>query len=375
MKNKVRIGIIGMGSMGCKYAEMILKGLAPGLELAAVTRINKNDAERLSQLLPESVPVFYDEAGLLNYEKIDAVLIATPHYAHEKHAIMALQKGLHVLCDKPMGVYTKQARNMIEEASRHNLVFSMMFNQRTNPVFVKIKEIVTSGRYGALKRVSWTITDWYRPESYYKSSAWRATWEKDGGGVLLNQCPHNLDLLQWMCGMPTKITAFCHEGKYHDIEVEDEVTAYMEFANGATGVFMASTGEGAGTNRLEIVMDNARLLCENDSLRLFVLKEDEPTYRRFSQNLYGKIEGEWENIEVLDENPKHAGILRNFAAAILEKEPLIAPGEEGMGSLMLSNAMYLSSWKGKTVELPVNEEEFVVELQKKIAQYTQRGQK
>lgn len=375
MEKKVRIGIIGMGSMGCKYAEMIIKGQAPGLELAAVTRINKNDAERIRKLLPESVPVFYDETGLLAYDKLDAVLIATPHYAHERHAIMAMQKGLHVLCDKPIGVYTKQARNIIEEFHRHDLIFSMMFNQRTNPVFVKIKEIVESGKYGAIKRVNWIITDWYRPEAYYKSSAWRATWEKEGGGVLLNQCPHNLDLLQWICGMPTKITAFCHEGKYHDIEVEDEVTAYMEFPNGATGVFVASTGEGAGTNRLEIVMDNARLVYEDGELRLFVLKEDELTYRKTSQKFFDKMEGTWEIIEIKGENPAHSGILRNFAEAILEKKPLIAPGVEGMNSLMLSNAMYLSSWKNKTIELPIKDEEFVVELQRKIAQYSTEGQK
>lgn len=375
MEKKVRIGIIGMGNMGCKYAEMILRGQAPGLELAAVTRINKNDAEHIRMLLPEHVPVFYDENELLAYDKLDAVLIATPHYAHEKHAILALQKGLHVLCDKPIGVYTKQARNVIDEFERHDLIFSMVFNQRTNPAFVKIKEIVESRKYGALKRVSWTITDWYRPDAYYKSSAWRATWEKDGGGVLLNQCPHNLDLLQWICGMPTKITAFCHEGKYHDIQVEDEVTAYMEFANGATGVFIASTGEGAGSNRLEIVMDNARLVYENDEINLFVLEEDEPTYRQSSQNLYGKMEGTWEKVEVEGENPAHSGILRNFAEAIAEKKPLIAPGVEGINSLMLSNAMYLSSWKNKTIELPINDEEFVVELQKKIAQYHSEGQK
>lgn len=370
MENKVRVGIIGMGNMGCQYAEMILEGRIPGLELTAVTRINKKDEARMLELLPNEFSVFYDEQELFAEENahanIDAVIIATPHYSHEKIAIAAMQKGFHVLCDKPIGVYTLQARRMMEAAEHADVVFSMMFNQRTNPVFVKMKEIVASGKYGALKRVNWIITDWYRPDAYYRSSPWRATWAKEGGGVLLNQCPHNLDLLQWICGMPTKITAFCHEGKYHDIEVEDEVTAYMEFPRGATGVFIASTGEGAGTNRLELVMDNARLIYEDGELRLFELDEDEPTYRKTTQKCYDKMKGSWQTIEVGDENPQHLGILQNFANAILQKEALLAPGVEGINSLMLSNAMYLSSWQGRSVELPLDDEEFATELERRI---------
>lgn len=366
MNKKVRLGIIGMGNMGAQYAEMILTGKVPGMELAAVTRINKNDKERITAMLPENFPVFQDEFGLLEYKDMDAVLIATPHYAHEKQTIMALEKGLHVLCEKPAGVYTLQAKNMIEEAQKHNLVFAMMFNQRTNPVFIKMKEIVGSGKYGAFRRVNWIVTDWYRPDAYYKSSAWRATWAKDGGGVLLNQCPHNLDLLQWICGMPVKVTAFCHEGKHHAIEVEDDVTAYMEFKNGATGVFVTTTGEGPGTNRLEIVMDNARMIYEDGVLRLFELEEDEPTYRKNATECYAKMKGNWSNVQLQGENIQHLGILRNFANAVLNDEPLIAEGVEGINSLMLSNAMYLSSWKGQTVELPINHEEFAAMLQKKI---------
>lgn len=366
MDKKVRIGIIGMGNMGCQYAEMILTGQVPGMELAAVTRINKKDYDRIISLLPKEVPVFQDENGLLEYDGLDAVLIATPHYAHEEQTIRALQKGLHVLCEKPAGVYTLQARNMMEEAGKHDLVFAMMFHQRTNPVFVKMKEIVESRKYGALKRVNWIVTDWYRPDAYYQSSAWRATWEKDGGGVLLNQCPHNLDLLQWICGMPVRITAFCHEGKYHPIEVEDDVTAYMDFANGASGVFVTSTGEGAGTNRLEIVMDNARLLYEDGNLRIFELEEDEPTYRKTSEQCYARMKGTWKNVKITGENTQHLGILRNFSNAILQGEPLIAEGVEGIWSLMLSNAMYLSSWQRRTVELPMDDEEFWSELRKRI---------
>ncbi len=373
MSKNVRVGIIGMGNMGCAYAKMIILGQVPGFELAAVTRIRQIEKEWFEQNMSPDVSVYHSEVELFADEslELDAMIIATPHYAHEEQVITSLKRGWHVLCEKPSGVYTNQAKHMNEEAARHDLVFSMMFNQRTNPMFKKMKEIVASGKYGTMKRVSWIMTDWYRPDIYYTASAWRATWAKDGGGVLLNQCPHNLDLLQWICGMPVNVRAFCHEGKYHDIEVEDDVTAYMEFPNGATGVFITSTGEGPGVNRLEIVMDNARLLFEDGDLRVFELEEDEPTYRKTSQEPYAKMKGNWKTVEVEGENVQHLGIMQNFADAVINGAPLIASGEEGINSLMLSNAMYLSSWKGKTVELPLSDAcaaEFETELKKKCEQ-------
>lgn len=365
MGRKVKVGIIGMGNMGCNYAKIILDGKVPELELTAVTRISQSKLEKAKVTLPDTVPVFHDAADLLAYGNLDAVLVVTPNYTHEEYIILALQKGLHVLCDKPAGVYTLQARRMIEEAGHHDLVFAMMFQQRTNPVFRIIKELVESERYGTVRRFNWTATDWYRTEAYYRSFSGNVTWKKDGGGVLLNQCAHNLDLLQWIFGMPLRIRAFCNEGKYHAIEVEDDATVYMEFPNGATGVFITSTGEGAGTNRLEIVFDNARLIYEDGQLRIFELKEDEKAYRRNSKECFGKIDGSWRNVTVSEENPQHLGILQNFADAILLQKPLIASGIEGLNSLILTNAMYLSSWKKETLELPLNDEEFFEELNKK----------
>lgn len=365
MNRKVKIGIIGMGNMGCNYAEMILSGRVPGLELTAVTRIGKSRIEFAKTILPGTIPVFPDGEALLAYADLDAVLVVTPNDTHEKYAIAAMKRGLHVLCDKPAGVYTLQAKRMIEEAGHHDLVFAMMFQLRTDPAFRMIKEMVESGRYGRLRRLNWVAANWYRTEAYYRSFSEKVTWKKDGGGVLLNQCAHNLDLIQWICGMPLRIRAFCHEGKYHDIEVEDDATVYMEFSDGATGVFVASTGEGTGTNRLEIILENARVTYEDGQLQVYELMEEEASFRKNSRERFGKIEGIWKNVIVPEEKPQHLGILQNFADAVLLRKPLIASGMEGLNSLTLTNAMYLSSWKNETVELPLNDEEFFKELKER----------
>ena len=238
----------------------------------------------------------------------------------------------------------------------------MMFNQRTNHVYRKMYEIVHSGEYGKIKRVNWIVTDWYRTQAYYNSGGWRATWAGEGGGVLLNQCPHNLDLLQWICGMPVKVQAFCHNGKWHDIEVEDDVTAYLEFANGATGVFVTTTGDAPGTNRFEVTMERGRLICEDDQLRFYELDVNEREYCFSATEGFEKPSGHEVNLETDGENLQHVGVLRAFAGRILRGEPLVAEGTEGINGLTLSNAMHLSSWLGHPVEIPFDEELFLEKL-------------
>ena len=223
--SKVRLGIIGIGNMGSGHVESILDGKVPEIELAAVADLREVRRQWARETVPETVKIFETAEELLDDSDLDAVLVAVPHYDHPRYVIQALRRGFHVMCEKPAGVYTKQVREMNEEANKHDLVFGMMFNQRTNHIYRKMHELVTGGQYGAVKRVNWIITDWYRTQAYYNSGGWRATWEGEGGGVLLNQCPHNLDLIQWICGMPKTVQAFCHEGKWHDIEVEDDVTA------------------------------------------------------------------------------------------------------------------------------------------------------
>lgn len=365
--DKVRIGIIGIGNMGSGHCNNIMEGKVPELELVAVADLKESRREWAKQSLPESVRIFEDGDSLITSGLCDAVLIATPHYAHPVLAVKAFENGLHVMCEKPAGVYTKQVREMNEAAAKSGRVFGMMFNQRTNHVYRKMKEIVESGIYGQIKRVNWIITDWYRTQAYYNSGGWRATWEGEGGGVLLNQCPHNLDLLQWICGLPVKVQAFCHNGKWHDIEVEDDVTAYLEFANGATGVFVTTTGDAPGTNRFEITLERGKLVCEQEKLSFYELDVNEREYCFAATEGFVPPTGHWTGLETDGENLQHVGVLRAFAANILRGEPLVARGEEGINGLTLSNAMHLSSWTQKPVTIPFDEDQFLELLNERRA--------
>ena len=360
--NKVRLGIIGLGNMGTDHSKNIVNGGAPELELAAVADLKESRRAWAKENLPDTVQIFNSGDELIEKGDVDAVLVATPHYDHPRLVIKALNQGLHALSEKPAGVYTLQVREMNEVAAKSDKVFAMMFNQRSNHVYRKMKEIVSSGEYGQIKRVNWIITDWYRTQAYYNSGGWRATWDGEGGGVLLNQCPHNLDLLQWICGLPVKVQAFCHNGKWHDIEVEDDVTAYLEFENGATGVFVTTTGDAPGTNRFEITLERAKLVCENNELAFFEMEVSEREFCVTSTEGFGRPKGEWVKLETDGENLQHTAVLRAFAANILRGEPLIARGEEGINGLMLSNAMHLSSWLGQAVTLPIDEELFLEKL-------------
>ena len=363
----VRLGIIGVGNMGSSHVKQYSNGEHSELRITACADIVPDRLEKAKEILP-CIKTYDSAEALIDSGEVDAVLIATPHYSHSPIAQYAFSKGLHVLTEKPAGVFTKQVREMNEAAAKSGKVFGIMFNQRTNCVYRKLRELVKSGEFGEIRRVSWIITDWYRTQAYYNSGGWRATWAGEGGGVLLNQCPHNLDLWQWICGMPCSIKAFAHEGKWHDIEVEDDVTIYAEYPNGATGTFITSTGDCPGTNRLEITLDKAKIICENSSsLKLYRLKESISDNIKNSPNGFGTIEGKWEDVETDGSNRQHKEVVSKFAAAILRGEPLIARGEEGINGLNISNAAHLSSWLGKAVSLPVDEELYYSELQKKIA--------
>ncbi len=364
---KVRLGIIGIGNMGSSHAKNIIEGKTPDIELTAVADRKEDRRKWAKETLPESVKIFTEGTELMDSKVCDAVIVAVPHYQHPELTIYGLQHGLHVLCEKPAGVYTKQVREMIEVSEKSDKVFAMMFNQRTNCVYRKMHELVHSGELGAIKRVNWIITDWYRTQIYYDSGAWRATWNGEGGGVLLNQCPHQLDLLTWICGVPTKVRAFCHEGKWHDIEVEDDVTAYMEFENGATGVFVTTTGDAPGTNRFEIDLEMGKLVCEDDKLILHRLAVNEREFCKTATDGFAKPECTVEEVETDGRNEQHVGVMNAFANKILGKGELVAPGREGINGLMLSNAMHLSSWTDQTVTLPVDEDKFLELLNERRA--------
>ena len=356
--DKVRMGIIGAGNMGSGHIQNILAGMCPEIEVTAVADRRASRREWAKKTLPAAA-IFEEGSDLIASGLCDAVHICTPHYQHPPLAIDAFRHGLHVMCEKPAGVYTLQVREMLAEADRHpELTFGMMFNQRTNCVYRKLKEMIDGGELGKIKRMSWLITDWYRTQEYYDSGAWRATWAGEGGGVLLNQCPHQLDLLQWLCGLPTRVTAFCHEGKWHDIEVEDDVTAYLEFENGATGVFVTTTGDAPGTNRLEISGTKGKAVCEYDRLTFTRNLEDEETWRFSCKEGFKKPPTETVDVETDGLNIQHPAVLNAFAGHILRGEKLVADGREGIRGLMLSNAMHLSAWTGAPVTLPFDEQQF-----------------
>ena len=354
----IRTAVIGMGNMGSQYAALLAAGQVPGMELAAVTRVRPEMLAARELVLPAGLPVYPTADALFaavdrGELALDAVIIATPHRLHEQQAVDAMQRRLAVLCDKPAGIASAAARRM-EQARSAGLVCGYVFQQRTFPTYRMIRQLVRSGELGKLKRVSWTVTDWYRSNAYYAGSGWRGSWEKDGGGILLNQCPHNLDMLQWICGMPARTRAFCHNGKYHPIPVEDEATAYLEWPGGATGVFVASTGEAPGVNRLEIALDDGLILCQPDGVRIARLNKPEMEYRTAPGTGFEKPAAHWEDRPMEKEPEAYRVVLADFARAVAAGRPedLLAPWEEGRKSLLLSNAIYLSSWTGQTVEIP-----------------------
>ena len=374
---KIRLGIIGAGNMGSSHFKSILNGRCPEIDVTAVADLNPERLEYVSRTYAEfrrqgsdapEPELFPDGSSLISSGKAEAVIIAVPHYFHPPLAIEAFRAGMHVMCEKPAGVYTLQVRKMIEEADRHpGLVFGMMFNQRTNCVYRKMKQIIRSGELGRIRRTSWIITDWYRPQSYYDSGDWRATWSGEGGGVLLNQCPHQLDLFQWICGMPSLVAARMKFGKWHDIEVEDDVSVYCEYPGGATGTFITSTGDAPGTNRFEIVCDGGTLVCDRNSLILKRLDMPEPEFSRTYRGVFGAPGHTDSPVETDGLNPQHTGVLNAFAGAILRGEPLVADGREGLNGLMLSNAIHLSAFTGKEAAIPFDERLFYEELMKRVA--------
>ncbi len=367
---QVKIGIVGLGNMGSKHARHVID--LPNTELAAVCDRRPDRLE--ADAVPEDVPRFADYWRMLGETALDAVIIATPHFDHPVMTLAAFERGLHVLVEKPIAVHVNEARRMIDgyraaRSRQPDLVFAAMFMQRTWGQWRAIKALIDAGELGRLQRCSWIITDWFRAQSYYDSGDWRATWKGEGGGVLMNQCPHNVDLFQWFVGMPARVRGFVSFGKHHRIEVEDEVTAYLEYDDGMTGHIITGTGESPGSNRLEIVGEHGKLIYENEELLFF-------------RNAWSSIKQIRESAKGFDAVPcvretvayeprqthGHEHIIANFAAAILEGAPLIAPAEEGINSVAISNAIVLSAQKNESVALPLNGDEFADLLARYIAE-------
>ena len=354
----IRVGVIGIGNIGTMHATNIYQNKIQGMKLTAVCDVRQSQLEFCQNTFSD-VTRYTDYQALLHSGEVDAVVISVPHRLHAKIAIEALQAGLHVMLEKPIDITVKEARKLIEVSERVDKKFAIMLNQRTHQLFQKAHEIVQGGYLGELKRSVWIVTNWYRTQYYYDSGDWRATWSGEGGGVLINQAPHNLDLWQWICGMPDSVRAFCNVAKYHNIEVEDEATIYTKYKNGATGVFITSTGEYPGTNRLEISGDKGKLVLENGVLKWWKLSESERDFCYSLEVNFPKIPQEYEEFSIKEKESGHVGILQNFANAILFDEELISPGKDGICELAISNAAYMSEWTGNTeIQLPFDAEAF-----------------
>lgn len=360
--DKVRMAVIGVGGMGTFHANYLKAGEIKGAELVAVCDIDESRMAGFSDIAR-----FKDSRELLRSGLVDGVLIATPHYEHTTIGVDAMDLGIHVLTEKPIAVHKADAERMIEAQKVKGVVFAAMFQMRTEPLWKKMKSLLERGELGEIQRVSWIVTDWFRTEAYYASGGWRATWSGEGGGVLLNQCPHNLDLMQWLLGMPSKIRAFCGFGKRHDVEVEDEVTAYLEYPNGATGVFVTSTGEAPGTNRLEIAGDMGRMIVEGG--KIYFTRNEVPASEFLRTSKQGFARPPIWNVEVPVTGPAggHKVITQNFVDAILHGVPLIAPAPEGIKSVEIANAMLYSAWTDTTVELPLDSAAYESALKERIA--------
>ena len=376
--NKVRFGIIGMGNIGVVHADTLLAGKVARGELVAV--VSSSPAKR-EAWAGRGMQVFSTAAELFQSRAVDAVIIATPHWQHPELGIAAFKAGVHVLMEKPIAAHKADAERLISAYQKTNsvlhspadhspahagkgqgndrqrnskLVFGCMYQKRAEPCFQKIRALVQSGELGEIVRVNWIITDWFRTEAYYASGGWRATWAGEGGGVLLNQCLHNLDLLQWILGMPKSLRGFCQFGRFHKIEVEDSVTAYLEWMKGANGVFVSSTGEAPGTNRFEIAGTKGRLVLEHDRLTFTRNEADMLEFSRTATQGFVKPATHTEDIAFAKVELPHAMVVQNFVNAVLGGEPLIAPGTEGIHALELANAITLSSLQKKTLPLPMS---------------------
>lgn len=386
---KVRLGIIGYGQQGGFYGSLIAQGKVENMEVTAVVEIDESKDEKIKNDFPD-IAIYRDYQEMIQSGEVDAVITAVPHYLHPEMSIYALENNIHVLNEKPAGVYTRQVKelNEVAEAKKDQVTYAIMFNQRNNPLYQKIKEIIENGEIGDIRRTNWIITNWWRPQAYYNMSDWRATWGAEGGGVLVNQAPHQLDLLQWIAGVPKSVYSKVSYGYQRDIPVEDEVTAVLDYGNGATGVFITCTHDIIGTDRLEILGDKGKIVVE-DSKTAHVTRmkktenelNKEMDFEGVKKLFMGELDVDdlWETESFTEESAwgeQHGGVLENFAKHILFGEELLAPGAEGINGVRLANAIHLSDWLDKEVTLEdFDDELYLSELNKRIAEegkYDQR---
>ena len=383
MTEKVKLGIIGYGAEGGMYAGFFKNNderLNDDIELVAICDNDPAKKEKVAADFPE-LPFFDNYMDMLESGVVNAIVTTVPHYDHCVIGIDALKRGIHLLGEKPAGVYTKEVERLIAAADENpESTFAIFFNQRTNPLYQKVKQLMDDKAIGDLQRATWIITTWWRPQGYYNQSAWRATWGGEGGGVLVNQAPHQLDLLQWICGKPEKVFAKLQYGVGREIVVENEVNALLDFGNGATGSFITCTNDLVGTDRFEIFGTKGKIVVE-DSKKLIVKQltapEAELSEKMDMSDVMKIFMGQVDMAQYVTETEEefttvfgqqHIDVLNNFADHVVNGAPLLANGREGINGVTLANAMHLSSWLDKEVDYNVDGDQYLAELNKRIAE-------
>lgn len=370
---KIRVAVIGIGRMGSIHARNLKIGNIKGAVLAAVCDILDLPIEKFKRKY-KNVPSYKDYKEMIEKESIDAVIVATQHYFHGNIVKYCMEKGKHVLCEKPLSVTAEEAISVIEESKRYpNLIKAIMWNQRTNPIHKRARDLIKSGAIGNIIRINYIVTDWYRSQAYYNQGGWRACLWGEGGGTLINQCVHQLDLLQWIVGLPINVEAKMFTiGR--NITVENDVIALFGYKDDVYCQFSASTHELRGTNRLEISCDKGRIVIENRKMKVYTYQKPESEVNRSTKSGYGFVKRKTNRynynlkfaFRLVRDFGEQASIIRNFINTIRKKETLISPLEDGLSAVEMVNAVYLSAWEEKTYAIPIDSKYYSKVLEKKI---------
>ena len=336
-----RLAVVGIGRMGSRHARNIAKGAIKGARLVAVCDVDSQKLKDFGEKF--KVAVYSDLQDMLSKEDLDGVIIATPHYSHVELAKSCINKGVNTLVEKPISVTVKEAKQLIDTLEQNpNVIGAMMFNQRTNRMYRKAKQLIDSGAIGKVQRVNFIVTDWYRTQFYYDMGGWRASWSGEGGGTLINQCVHQLDVLQWLVGMPKSVLAYCST-KNRNITTENDVTAVMRYDE-FDCVFTASTHEVPGTNRLEIAADKGKIVVEKFKMNYYLNQKSESQINQLSTRDYGNKADKKSKKHKLSYGlgrmiydgiyGQQARIITNFVQALesKSKDALIAKLEEAQGT-------------------------------------------
>lgn len=346
----LRYGLLGAGVV----AGMHLDALAQleEVELVGIAAHDFDAAEARAR--DHGCRAFARNEELLAQE-LDVVVVGTPHPSHAELAIAALESGAHVLCEKPLAPEAREADAMIAAADRAGLLLGVCFQQRFRPVIEAAKRLIDEGRLGTLVRAS-VVDPWYRPHAYYASADWRGTWKGEGGGILMNQAPHTLDLLCHLAGPP--VTAWgLAQRRAQPMEAEDTATALLTYPEGAVGTVAVSTLE-PGEQRIELVGDRGRIEIVGETLRFERFDPPISEHLVAATEMFAAPDRVAEEVELPPGRGDHLALHTDFAAAAREgREPRV-PGREALWSLELANAIVLSTHEQRAVPLPVDREAY-----------------